>query len=121
MSEPQSIDFQPTEEQPIKLTEAAVNAVRNVMKDEGEEGDALRVSVIGGGCAGFQYDLNFDKDAREGDLRIEYGDVTVVLDPISADYLNGTVIDYITGLSGTGFKFINPKAKRTCGCGSSWS
>jgi iron-sulfur cluster assembly accessory protein len=77
--------------------------------------------VIGGGCAGYQYDLNFDKEERVGDLLLTYDDVRVVIDPVSAGYLSGTVIDYVTGLNGTGFKFINPNAKRTCGCGSSWS
>jgi len=114
-------NFIATEDEPVRITPAAVSAIRKVMSEEGEEGDALRVSVIGGGCAGYQYDLNFDKEERVGDLLLSYGDVRVVIDPVSAGYLNGTVIDYVTGLNGTGFKFINPNAKRTCGCGSSWS
>jgi iron-sulfur cluster assembly accessory protein len=105
----------------VKLTPEAVEAVKKVMAEEGEPGDSLRVSVIGGGCAGYQYDLNFDKEERIGDVVLEYGDVKVIIDPISAGYLKGTVIDYTTGLNGTGFKFVNPNAKRTCGCGSSWS
>ncbi len=113
--------FIATEDEPVRITPAAVTAIRKVMSEEGEEGDALRVSVIGGGCAGYQYDLNFDKEERVGDLLLTYDDVRVVIDPVSAGYLSGTVIDYVTGLNGTGFKFINPNAKRTCGCGSSWS
>jgi iron-sulfur cluster assembly accessory protein len=114
-------NFVATEDEPVRVTPTAVSAIRKVMSEEGEEGDALRVSVIGGGCAGYQYDLNFDKEERAGDVLLSFGDVRVVIDPVSAGYLNGTVIDYVTGLNGTGFKFINPNAKRTCGCGSSWS
>jgi iron-sulfur cluster insertion protein len=114
-------EFIPTDENPIKVTAAAVEAVRKALKDEGEEGDFLRVSVVGGGCSGFQYGLDFDKEERMGDCVIEFGDVKIVIDTISAGYLRGTVIDYVAGLNGTGFQFKNPNAKRTCGCGSSFS
>jgi len=113
--------FMATEDEPVRITPAAVSAIRKVLGEEGDAGDALRVSVIGGGCAGYQYDLNFDKEERVGDLLLTFDDVRVVIDPVSAGYLSGTIVDYITGLNGTGFKFINPNAKRTCGCGSSWS
>ena len=88
---------------------------------EGEQGDGLRVSVVGGGCSGYQYNLDFDKGGRPGDLEMIWGDIKVFLDPISAGYLRGTTVDYVSGLNGTGFKFENPNAKRTCGCGSSFS
>lgn len=113
--------FVPSDEQPITLTEAAQEAVRQVLKEEGEPGDGLRVSVIGGGCSGFQYQLDFDKSERMGDTVLEYEGFEVKIDTVSAGYLSGTEIDYVTGLNGTGFKFNNPNAKRTCGCGSSWS
>jgi iron-sulfur cluster assembly accessory protein len=113
--------FTPTEESPIFLTPAAIEAVRNAIAAEGEEGDALRVSVQGGGCSGYQYALDFDKEVRMGDLELEFDGVKVLVDSISAGYLKGTVVDYLSGLNGTGFKFSNPNAKRTCGCGSSFS
>lgn len=112
--------FIPTDEQPIHLTEAAVTAVKSALAEDGEEGDGLRVSVVGGGCSGYQYNLDFEKDSRMGDLKLEFGDVTIFVDPISAGMLKGTTIDFVSGLQGQGFKFINPNAKRTCGCGSSF-
>lgn len=114
-------EFVPTEEQPIFLTDAAVQAVRNAIAQEGDPGDSLRVSVVGGGCSGYQYNLDFDKDSRIDDVVLTYGEVKVLVDSISAGYLKGTIIDYVSGLNGTGFKFNNPNAKRTCGCGSSFS
>ena len=113
--------FIPSDEQPILLTPSAVEAVKTAIKEEGEEGDSLRVSVVGGGCSGFQYSLGFDKETRADDTVLDFGGVKVLLDSISAGYLVGTTIDYVSGLNGTGFKFNNPRAKRTCGCGSSFS
>jgi len=113
--------FIPSEEAPIFVTASAVTAIKNAIKEEGQEGDSLRVSVVGGGCSGYQYNLDFDKEERMGDLSLNFGGVNILIDPVSAGYLNGTVIDYVTGLQGQGFKFNNPNAKRTCGCGSSFS
>ena len=113
--------FIPTEETPIFLTPPAIEAVKRAISEEGEEGDFLRVSVVGGGCSGYQYGLDFDKEERMGDLVMEFGGVRVVTDSVSAGYLKGTIVDYVSGLNGTGFQFKNPNAKRTCGCGSSWS
>ncbi len=113
--------FVPTDSKPIELTPPAIEAVKKAIEAEGEAGDALRVSVVGGGCSGYQYNLDFDKESRMGDIVLEYGAVKVFVDPVSAGYLKGTVIDYVSGLNGTGFKFNNPNAKRTCGCGSSFS
>ena len=103
------------------LTPSAVDAVQKALKEEGEEGDFLRISVVGGGCSGYQYGLDFDKEERMGDLALEYNGTKIVVDPVSAGYLRGTVVDYVMGLNGTGFQFKNPNAKRTCGCGSSFS
>ena len=114
-------DFSPTDEMPIHLTASAIDAVSKALKEEGEAGDFLRISVVGGGCSGYQYGLDFDKEERMGDLAIDFNGVKVVVDPVSAGYLRGTVVDYVTGLQGTGFQFKNPNAKRTCGCGSSFS
>lgn len=113
--------FVATDEQPVLITDAAVEAIRNAIKEDGEPGDGLRVSVVGGGCSGYQYNLDFDKEERMGDITLSFGDFSVFIDSISAGYLRGTVVDYVTGLQGQGFKFSNPNAKRTCGCGSSFS
>ena len=113
--------FIPSEEAPIFVTASAITAIKNAIKEEGQEGDSLRVSVVGGGCSGYQYNLDFDKEERMGDLSLDFGGVSILIDPVSAGYLKGTVIDYVTGLQGQGFKFNNPNAKRTCGCGSSFS
>jgi len=110
-----------SDETPVFITPAAVDAVKNAIKQEGEEGDSLRISVVGGGCSGFQYGLDFEKEARMDDLTLEFGGLSVFVDPVSASHLKGTTIDYISGLNGTGFKFNNPNAKKTCGCGSSFS
>ena len=110
-----------TEESNLVFTESAVEAVRNAITQEGEAGDGLRVSVVGGGCSGYQYNLDFEKEERMGDAKFEFGDdVTIFVDPISLGYLKGTTIDFVSGLNGTGFKFENPNAKRTCGCGQSF-
>lgn len=114
-------DFVPTDETPVLFTASAVEAISKALKEEGEEGDFLRVSVVGGGCSGYQYGLDFDKEERMGDVALTFEGVKVVIDPISVGYLKGTVVDYVSGLHGTGFQFKNPNAKRTCGCGSSFS
>lgn len=106
---------------PIHLTPEAVKAIKRAIEEEGESGDGLRVSVVGGGCSGYQYNLDFEKESRIGDVVIPCDGVSVFIDSVSAGYLRGTVIDYVSGLQGTGFKFSNPNAKRTCGCGHSFS
>lgn len=120
-SESSEGSFNATDEKPIDLTPSAVEAVKNAIKEEGQPGDGLRISVVGGGCSGYQYNLDFEKEVRMGDLTLDFGGVNVYVDPISAGYLKGTVVDFVSGLQGTGFKFNNPNAKRTCGCGSSFS
>lgn len=114
-------DFVPSDEMPVFFTAAAVEAVSNALKEEGEEGDFLRVSVVGGGCSGYQYGLDFDKEERMGDVVLDFSNVKIVIDPVSVGYLRGTVVDFVSGLNATGFQFKNPNAKRTCGCGSSFS
>lgn len=116
-----SDSFTGSDEKPIDLTPSAIEAIKTAIKEEGQPGDGLRVSVVGGGCSGYQYNLDFEKEARMGDLSLDFGGVTIFVDPVSAGYLKGTVVDFISGLQGTGFKFNNPNAKRTCGCGSSFS
>ncbi len=113
--------FVPTDESPVFFTPSAIEAVGKALKEEGEAGDFLRVSVVGGGCSGYQYGIDFDKEERMGDIALAHDSVKIVIDPISAGYIRGTVVDYVSGLHGTGFQFKNPNAKRTCGCGSSFS
>jgi len=101
---------------PIAATK--VNEIRDAEQIEAEMG--LRLRVVGGGCAGFSYDLYFD-NPTEVDQQFAVAGVKVVVDKMSLMYLVGTEIDYVEGLSGAGFKFNNPNVKSTCGCGSSFS
>lgn len=107
---------------PVRLTDKAVNMVKITREQEGiEENYGLRIAVRGGGCSGFEYALDFEEGQREDDWVYQQGDLTVMVDPISARYLEGTEIDYVLGTTGAGFKFNNPKAVGSCGCGSSFS
>jgi iron-sulfur cluster insertion protein len=109
------------DDSPVALTEVAAAKVREIAKEEGLEGQGLRVQVKGGGCSGFQYDLYFDEKPTDMDQIVESRGIKIFIDPLSAQYLEGTEIDYVEGLSGAGFKFGNPNVKGTCGCGSSFS
>jgi iron-sulfur cluster assembly accessory protein len=107
---------------PIVLTAKAVEMVKSLRTKEGRpDTDALRVSVVGGGCSGFSYQMSFDDTAQEGDREVVFDGVRVLVDATSAQYLAGTEIDFVSSLHGGGFKFSNPKATHTCGCGSSFS
>jgi len=105
----------------LLLTETAVEMVKAGLRREGLADHALRVAVVGGGCSGFQYTLRFDNTVGADDTVVEQHGVRIVIDAASSQYLQGTTIDYVKGLHGAGFKFLNPKATRTCGCGSSFS
>ena len=105
----------------VKLTPKAIEMVHKMHAKEGlgaEQG--MRIGVVGGGCSGFQYSLNFDTQ-KEGDRVTDFGGVIVLVDEISLPYIAGTTLDYVEGLHGAGFRFDNPRASRTCGCGSSFS
>ena len=105
----------------VSLTPRAVEMVKTVRAREGRpEGHALRVAVVGGGCSGFSYQLSFEEPTSE-DAVIECDGVRVAVDPTSAQYLAGVEIDFVESLHGGGFKFSNPGATHTCGCGSSFS
>ena len=106
---------------PITLTAKALEMVKDAMTREGLAGYGIRVGVVGGGCAGFQYSMDFEIAAKDGDMSFEQEGITVYLDPMSSMYLQGVTIDYVVGLQGAGFKFGNPNARTTCGCGSSFS
>jgi len=107
---------------PVTLTKKAVTMINITREEESLDEDCgLRVAVRGGGCSGFEYALDFEDEARDTDMIYEQHGLKVIVDPISARYLEGTEIDYSLGMSGTGFKFNNPKAVGTCGCGSSFT
>ena len=105
----------------VILTPRAQQRVKEMLRKEGlGEKVGLRVAVTGGGCSGFQYELNFD-DRKEGDVEVTYDGLNVYIDEISLPYIAGTTLDFVEGLHGAGFRFENPRASRTCGCGSSFS
>ena len=106
---------------PLTLTAKAVEMVKDAMDREGLAEYGIRVGVMGGGCAGFQYSMDFEKDARDGDLTFVQDGIKLFVDPMSSMYLQGVTVDYVVGLQGAGFKFVNPNARTTCGCGSSFS
>ena len=106
----------------LSITEKAAEAVINIAKGEGLEGQALRLKVIGGGCAGFSYDLYFEDAISDMDEVFESNGIKLCCDTLSFQYLDGCEIDYLDrGISGSGFKFNNPNVTSTCGCGSSFS
>jgi iron-sulfur cluster assembly accessory protein len=105
----------------VNLTPKALDAVRKMIEKEGLSAEqGLRISVVGGGCSGFQYSLGFD-DRKDGDTLTVLDGVKVFVDEISLPYIAGTTLDYVEGLHNAGFRFDNPRASRTCGCGSSFS
>jgi len=106
---------------PLRLTAKAVEQVKTVQKQQGFDGYFLSVRVVPAGCSGFGYDLNLVKDVQAGDVTGEQDGVKLVTDALSCTYLAGTVVDYVVGTTGAGFKFENPNAKSTCGCGTSFS
>lgn len=105
----------------VNLTEAAKSEVARLIKENNLEDSVLRMGVRGGGCSGLSYTLGFDKDTSEYDHIFEFdGGVKVAVDMKSMLYLKGTEVDYTTDLLGGGFKFNNPNARKSCGCGSSF-
>jgi iron-sulfur cluster assembly accessory protein len=112
----------PEEQQPVLLTEKAAEMVKITRKQEGiDPSHGLRVAVRGGGCSGFEYALDFESEPRSNDWVYEQHGVKLFVDAVSARYLDGTTVDYVLGMSGAGFKFNNPRATGTCGCGSSFA
>jgi iron-sulfur cluster insertion protein len=106
---------------PLLFTENAANKVRELIEEEGTPDLKLRVFVSGGGCSGFQYGFTFDETSNDDDTLIEREGVTLLIDPMSLQYLAGAEIDYTDGLQGSQFVIRNPNATTTCGCGSSFS
>jgi len=105
----------------IDMTSAAVTKVRSMADDYKVGESGLRVMIVGGGCSGLSYDMDFEEAAREGDQVFEFEGLKVFVDPMSYSYLDGTKIDYREGFTYSGFYFENPNAKKSCGCGSSFT
>lgn len=106
---------------PIDFTAAAAAKVRELIAAEGDPQLKLRVFIQGGGCSGFQYGFEFDQTQAEDDAAIVTDEVTLLVDPLSLQYLMGATVDYTETLSGAQFSIRNPNAKSTCGCGSSFT
>lgn len=104
----------------ITITKSAKEKIKEVLADEPETAK-LRMFVQGGGCSGFSYGFTIDEEINEDDFEIEAGETTVLVDSMSAQYLNDAIVDFIDDLQGARFSINNPQAKTTCGCGSSFS
>ena len=108
-------------ERPLQFSSAAAAKVRELVREEGNDALKLRVYIQGGGCSGFQYGFEFDEEQGEDDLAVRTDGVTLLVDPLSLQYLMGAEVDYSESLHGAQFVIRNPNAKTTCGCGSSFT
>jgi len=107
--------------QELKLTDNAIAQAKSILARENLEGHGLRVAVVTSGCSGYSYHMDFEKEQKAGDTVLEMDGLKIYVDTSSRKYLQGTVIDYVSGLQGAGFRFQNPNATATCGCGTSFS
>lgn len=105
----------------MQFTQAAAAKVQSLIDDEGNNNLKLRVYITGGGCSGFQYGFTFDEDVDQEDTQVVTDNVTLLIDPMSYQYLIGAKIDYAEDLQGARFVIENPNAQTTCSCGSSFS
>lgn len=105
----------------IAFTDAAARKVQELVLEEGNPGLKLRVYISGGGCSGFQYGFSFDEEQADDDIAVVNDGVTLLVDPMSFQYLMGAEVDYTESLAGAQFVIRNPNANTTCGCGSSFS
>jgi iron-sulfur cluster assembly accessory protein len=103
----------------LTMTDRAARRIGEILK--GEPGAKLRLSVLGGGCSGFQYKFDVEREVASDDISIERDGVTMLIDPVSLQYLTGSEVDFVDDLIGASFKVNNPKAKASCGCGTSFS
>ncbi|HEY5803670.1 MAG TPA: iron-sulfur cluster insertion protein ErpA [Lysobacter sp.] len=108
-------------DRPLQFSSAAASKVRELIAEEGNDALKLRVYIQGGGCSGFQYGFEFDEQQGEDDLAVQTDGVTLLVDPLSLQYLMGAQVDYTESLHGAQFVIRNPNAKTTCGCGSSFA
>jgi iron-sulfur cluster assembly protein len=105
----------------INLTPNAISAVDKFIKGSATPVAGLRIAISGGGCSGFQYGMSLEEAKNEDDTVLEYGAITLLVDPLSAPLLDGVTVDFVDSLNGSGFKFENPNASASCACGSSFS
>jgi len=105
----------------ITISDSAATKVKDLITQEGDESLMLRVAVRPGGCSGFSYEMFFDSELEKDDMVTDFSGVKVVVDPSSAQLLDGATLDYKDGLQGAGFAINNPNAQKTCGCGQSFS
>src|SRR5712671_695479 len=108
-------------ERAVVITDSAARRIAALKEQEAAEGAFLRIAVSGGGCSGFQYGLTFDDQRSPDDVVFEHGGVTVVVDDVSLDLLNGAEVDFVEDLMGASFQIKNPNAASSCGCGNSFS
>lgn len=111
----------PEGQAPVTLTAKATERVRELLADNRRVGHGIRVSIRDGGCSGFSYVMDLASAPSAGDVVVEHGGATLFVDQAAIPYLKGTTIDYVTGLHHAGFRFLNPQATRTCGCGESFT
>ena len=104
----------------ISVTDRAARRIKEIMARE-PEGSMLRISVNGGGCSGFQYAFDIERERQDEDLTVERDGATVLIDPVSVQYMDGSVVDFVDDLIGQSFKIENPQATAGCGCGTSFS
>lgn len=104
----------------VTLSDSAISKLNELMAEE-QEAQSLRIAVTGGGCSGFQYALGFDTEAQADDIVIDQSGITVLVDEVSAEYLQGAVVTFHDGLQGRGFQIENPNSTGSCGCGQSFS
>lgn len=115
------MDETTTTSTPVVLSDSAVAKLTVLLAEDGDEQQALRIAVTGGGCSGFQYALGFDTELHDDDIAFEQDGVRVVVDEQSAEFVRGAIVDFEDGLQGKGFKIENPNSTGSCGCGSSFS
>ncbi len=105
----------------ITITEAAQSKIQEIISEEDNPNTRLRMFIQGGGCSGFSYGFTLDEEKNEDDFEFPAGSSSVLIDSMSAQYVQGATVDYVEDLMGASFKILNPQAQSTCGCGSSFS
>jgi len=105
----------------LQMTDNAVTKVREILNQQEPQPQGLRISVVGGGCSGFQYSMAFENTQQMLDKTYEFNGLKIFVDQASLLYLDGAEVDYVETVEGSGFKFNNPNVETTCGCGSSFS
>lgn len=111
----------PVAERSVGLTDSAAARIAFLLREENQPGQFLRIAVTGGGCSGFQYNFDFDREVQDDDFLIEKNGATVRIDGVSLDLLAGSVVDFVEDLMGASFQVKNPNATSSCGCGSSFA